>query len=343
MGMIHHKTIEKDELRRYAGNFEHIVGISRMRYTEGKPKGAEVLDFKTGSGLEFRVALDKCMDLLTLSYKGVVLSQMMKNGLTPTYSGLPLKGHFPKAVNGGMLYTCGLLNVGADCTDVDGNYHPFHGQIGGTPAENICVHTHWQGDDYILEASGSMRESALFGDNLTLSRKITTRMGASTLEIHDVVENHNSSEAAFLILYHVNYGFPFLNENTRLIFPSNEIKPLSPDSEAGLPQCDQISKPLDGIKDQVFSRALTADNNGFCTIKVENKAFGIGTYLSYCQKNLPNFLYWKSMVSGDYAVGLLPTNSTTEGRTAELEKGTICRLKGFEQMEFELKIGAYDL
>ncbi|MBA7551323.1 hypothetical protein ES705_43862 [subsurface metagenome] len=129
MANIFGKKLKKEELARYSGNYGHIVGINQMKCMEGKAKGADVLDFKTGAGLEFRVALDKCMDLLTLSYKGVTLSQMTKNGQTANFSGLPIKGNFFKSINGGMMYTCGLLNVGPDCFDADGNYHPFHGQI----------------------------------------------------------------------------------------------------------------------------------------------------------------------------------------------------------------------
>ena len=176
MAKIFGKELQKEELLRYSGNFAHIAGVNRKIIAEGKAKGAEVLDFKTGSGLEFCVALDKCMDIQTLSYKGVLLSQMMKNGPTSNLSGLPIKGLFPKVVNGGMMYTCGLLNVGSDYTDADGIYHSFHGQIGFIPAENIGVNTFWDGDDYVLEATGMMRESALYGDNLTLSRKIKTSM-----------------------------------------------------------------------------------------------------------------------------------------------------------------------
>jgi hypothetical protein len=343
MAKILGKEINKEELQRYLGYYAHIAGVNRKKNGEGKTKGAEILDFKTGSGLEFSVALDKCMDILTLSYKGVMLSQMMKNGPTSNFSGLPIKGHFTKAVNGGMMYTCGLLNVGSDWTDDDGIYHPFHGQIGFTPAENIGIKTGWKNEDYILEATGLMRETALFGDNLTLSRKIRTSMGSNELEINDVVENNRPQDAQFNILYHVNYGFPFLTENAAVSFPEGQITPLTPESEKALNECDQVSKPVDGGSDQVFLRELTEKATGYCTIKVENKDLGIGSYLSYEKKSLPNFLQWKSMVSGDYALGFLPTNSSCAGRKVDIEKGTICTLKAFEKAEFKVKIGVYDL
>ena len=49
-----------------------------------------------------------------------------------------------------------------------------------------------------------MRESALFGENLSLSRKIKTHMGANKLEIYDAVENNSPQDAGFIIEYHVN-------------------------------------------------------------------------------------------------------------------------------------------
>ncbi|MBL6996366.1 aldose 1-epimerase family protein [Desulfobacula sp.] len=343
MAKIFGREIQKEEFLRYLGYYSHVVGISRKKMVEGKTKGAELLEFKTGSGLEFSIALDKCMDILTLSYKGMVLSQLTKNGPTSNKSGLPIKGYFPKAVNGGMMYTCGLLNVGTDYLDDDGVYHPFHGQIGFTPAENAGIKAFWDGDDYVMEATGLMRESAIFGDNLTLYRKIKTQLGSNELEIIDIIENNSPKEAGFNILYHINYGFPFLNEFTELKFPENKVTPLTPESEKCLAECDRVSKPVDGASDQVFLREIMEQEDGSCVIKTENQNLGIGSYLSYQKKSLPNFLHWKSMGSGDYAMGLLPTNSSCDGRPRDIENGTIRTLEPFEKTEFRLKIGVYDL
>ena len=70
---------------------------------------------------------------------------------------------------GGMLATCGLRNTGPDCETDDG-YHPLHGLIAGVPAEQLAIQA--DPEQGVLAISGQMRESALFGHNLLLQRKI---------------------------------------------------------------------------------------------------------------------------------------------------------------------------
>ena len=149
----------KKELLMYSGNFSNFAGITKTEYSEGKAKGVSSLEVKTGSGLEFSLLPDKCLDIFALRYKGVTLSQQAKNGLTGPLYGQGTPGHFSRSVSGGMLFTAGLLNAGPESTEDDGTFHQVHGNIGVTPAENLCAAARWDGDEYIIEASGTMRTS----------------------------------------------------------------------------------------------------------------------------------------------------------------------------------------
>jgi hypothetical protein len=314
-----------------------------MEFGEGKAKGVAALEVRTGSGLEFTLLPDKCLDIYALRYKGITLSQQAKNGLTGPLYGQPVPGQFSRSVTGGMLFTAGLLNAGPESVEEDGTFHQCHGNIGVTPAENLCATAYWEGDEYIIEASGTMRESALFKHNLVLKRHIKTKLGSNELEIHDVLENHAGEAEEFCILYHFNFGFPFLTEALKLKFPKNKCIPRTEEARRGLEFADIITQPQDGFFEHVFFREPEADKNGICRIEAENPELGIGAFISYEQKNLPVLCQWKSMRSGDYALGIEPANMYIMGRREERANNTIKRIEGYGKLEFRLKLGVYDL
>lgn len=343
MAVINGKNYTKEELLRYAGNFSHIAGITPVEYAEGRGRGTRGLELRTGGGLEVEFLPDRCLDISALRFYGITLSQRAKNGLTAPADGLPIPGEFGRAITGGMMFTAGLLNAGPDCTDTDGLYHSTHGSIGFTPAEQLSYGGHWEGDDYVFEISGTMREARLFGQNLVLRRKIRSVMGGSEIEITDELENLAPEPCEFCILYHCNFGFPFLCENLDLSFPENKITPRTPEAEAGLAEADRMTAPQDGFFEHVFFRSMKADNSGWVTVSAENKELDIGASISYEQKNLPVFVQWKSMRSGDYALGLEPANNYLHGRKEERENETLQTIDGFKKKIFRLKISAYAL
>ncbi len=344
MAKLNNREYTRQQLLRYAGNLSSVAGVTPIEYTQGKSRGVRAFEVRTGGGLEFTVTQDKCMDIHTLRYRGVTLSQQSKNSLTAPEYGQPIKGDFSSSVSGGMLFTSGLRNSGPDCVDTDGSYHPTHGRIGATPAENVCAEARWEGDEYVIEISGSMRESALFGHNLLLTRRISTKLGSNELHIHDTIDNLSPLPEEFCILYHFNYGFPFLSEDLRLTFPENRLVPRTPQAAAGADEAEKIIAPEDDFFEHVFFREdMAADDDGWCTVLAENPVLGIGSYISYEKKNLPLLMEWKSMLSGDYSLGIEPANMYIMGRKEERENGTLPIIPGFGRIEFNLKVGAFDL
>ena len=46
----------------------------------------------------------------------------------------------------------------------------------------------WQGDDYVLWARGKVRETRIFGENVLLTRTITSRPGGRPASINMAIE-----------------------------------------------------------------------------------------------------------------------------------------------------------
>ena len=342
MPTLNGKFYTREEFLRYTGNFANFAGITPLTLDGGSARGGRALLLRTGGGLEATILPDRCLDLLSLRYRGVNLSQMAKNGLTSPASGVPVPGAFDAAVEGGMLFTAGLLNIGPESTD-EGRYHAPHGRIGLAAAEQLTAEGEWEGDEYLFRIRGVMRESRLFGENLTLTRTWTTRLGSNRLELCDRVENLSPEAVDWCLLYHCNLGFPFLSPELKLIFPQNTVTPRTPEAAAGLAEAEVVTAPQDGFFEHVFIRAMTADADGKVTVRAENPALGVGLALAYEQEHLPCFLQWKSMRSGDYALGLEPATSLLRGRAGERAAGALPRLAPFGSVTLRLAFEADSL
>lgn len=336
------KEYSKNDLFRYSGNIQQIGGIHSVSLKNGKADGIGAYIVKTGSGLEYTVLSDRGMDISSLSYHGVNVSYLAKPGIISSQYGYPADGEFGRYITGGMLFTCGLRNVGEACLDHDGQYHPPHGRISVTPAENPYAQCYWNDNDYIMEMGGTMKDSMLFGHNLSLTRKIISWLGKNELLVEDTLENNSPVDEEFMLLYHCNYGFPFLNEATRLYLPENTAKSAEKDVMENNPDSN-FTKPQDSFPEQVIFRDIEPDSEGNIVIRVENPLLGFGVYIEYKKKNLPNLVQWKSMQSGDYVLGIEPCNCYIKGRKNERNNGTIQKIPAFSKMHFQIKIGIYDL
>ena len=219
----------KVDLAKYTGSIQQAAYVRPIEYSEGRSKGLKAFDVKNDK-MSFRVLADKCLDMSEFSYAGVNMSFMSKPGL----QGL---GHYDtngaeaqRSIMGGFFFTPGLENIGAPC-NVNGVDYPMHGRIRTTPAEHLSSDAFWKNGEYKIKISGEMREAALFGENLVLRRSIETKYGSKSFTLTDEFENEAFSDEVLMLLYHINIGWPFLDDNTRLYIPTAKITPRNADAE----------------------------------------------------------------------------------------------------------------
>ena len=101
---------------------------------------------------------------------------------------------------------------------------------------------------------------------------------------------------------------------------------------------EKIEEPVDGGEEQVFFHQARGDADGWVTVSVYNPRLNIRAKLRYNKRELPNLIQWKSMVSGDYALGLEPANCLVFGRAYEEEKGSLVCLKPGEAKKIRLEL-----
>jgi hypothetical protein len=192
--MFFDREYSPEDIRRHCGSMRQIAHVMSFELRDGREKGVHCLHFRTGSGLNFTAVPSRCMDIAFCDYKGINLVWQ-----SPTTIAAPefyeaeemgwLRGFF-----GGLLTTCGLVNVGRP-DQWNGERYGIHGRIGHTPASHISHDALWAGNDYYLLARGEMREGRPFGPNLVLRRRIQTQAGQRYFSIHDTVVNEGHQPA----------------------------------------------------------------------------------------------------------------------------------------------------
>jgi len=138
---------------RYSANPDQIFYAQRMRMSEGKMDGLDVIDVDNGGGLHFWVLPGRGLDIGRLSLNGKNISFLSKSGFTQAahYDADGLNGMYTFA--GGFMCTCGLRNSG-DPSESEGEQFGFHGRIGQTPAESISIRRDLYAERPSIQISG---------------------------------------------------------------------------------------------------------------------------------------------------------------------------------------------
>jgi hypothetical protein len=182
-----------------------------------------------------------------------------------------------------------------------------------------------------------MKQATFWGENLTLTRRIQSRLGASSFRIEDEVENNGFDPAPLMFLYHVNIGFPLLNEESTILIPSRKTVSMDASVDAG--DFSRFHAPSPHAPSQVFYHEAISDPDGTVTAALINERLPLGLYLRYNKDRLKNLVQWKMLGQGAYVVGIEPANCHVEGRAAERARGTLEFLPPGGKRQFNIELG----
>ena len=328
------------KLMKYCGSLQQLVYARPVAYKEGRAEHMNAIEAKCGD-LFFHSAADKALDITDLTYKGMNMTFLAKPGLEGRNQYDTTGQEAQRSIMGGLFFTCGLENICAPCT-IDGKDYPMHGRMRTTPAEHVCTDVLTDGDEVRLVISGEMREAELFGENLVLRRKIESVLGENSITVTDEIENQAFRPEPLMLLYHCNMGYPFLDESCRLYVPSVKVTGREEFSEEHVDGWDRIDSPKDNEPEYVFIHEMKTDENLDTMVLVANHEQNIGLVIEFNQKNLPYFMEWKSMASGDYVLGLEPSNSSVYGKPYHVEHDSVHYLQPFEKETNVLKFSVVE-
>lgn len=339
MTFLFNRDWTPQEILKRVGSMDQLAGIRALEAADGTARGSRMFQVWTGSGLSFNVLADRALDISACRYKDIPLAWASSPGdVHPAYYE-PQGLGWLRSFQGGLLVTCGLDHFGPPSDD-KGETFGIHGRIGNLPARYVGHRAYWtKAGDYELEISGEVRQTRVFGENLTLRRRISTRLGSNTIRIADVVTNEGFCPQPHMILYHFNLGFPLLSEDTRLHINAQESVARDEDAEAGLSDWQRFQPPASNYREQVFRHTPQTGDDGKARVEIENPRLGLGLRLTYKSVNLPYLLEWKMMGEGIYVLGIEPVNcGVMGGRAAARESGDLPSLEPGEDRCYELEL-----
>jgi hypothetical protein len=336
----------REELEQRVGDVLQIGGVRLVELADGKERGVRAAQFRTGSGLNFTVLLDRGIDISHADWCGLPLNwRSMTEDVHPSYFD-PRGLGWVRSFYGGLMVTCGLNWAGAPVHDpqagparLGARDLGLHGYISHTPAKNIWADGAWEGDEYRMWVRGKCQEGMVFGENLILHREISARLGSSAITVKDRVENAGWDRLEHMLLYHINIGFPAVDGDSELIAPSLEITPRDEAAEQGKERSHLLDAPIHAYHEKAYFHKLAAASDGTTGTAIVNRKLGFGVYVRYNLKELPFYSQWKQMGQRNYVVGMEPANCLPIGRTLERDAGRLQYLGPREERTYTLEIG----
>lgn len=335
------RSLTRLELEKQVGHLSQVAGVRMVELQDGVEKGVRVADVRTGSGLRFQVSLDRGMDISAAEYRGISLAWRSPAGDVHPSRYDPRGMGWLRSFPGGLMTGCGLTHAGAPCVD-QGEELGLHGRLSNTPATNVRSSTEWVGDTCRFTVGGEIREGAIFRDNLLLQRAIEVELGGSTITYRDTVINEGVKTSPLMMLYHINLGWPMIDEGARLFLNAKSSTPRDAEASKGFQEARILSGPIAGYKEQVFYHDLIADEKGYATALLVNNKIQLGLFVQFRQKELDRFIQWKMVGEKEYVLGLEPANCQVSGRAKERERGSLQHLEPGERRDFLVHIGILD-
>jgi hypothetical protein len=272
----------RGELLRRVGRLAQVAGVRLVTLGDGVERGVRLLEFRTGTGFEFDVVVERAFDIGRCEYSGRALGWQSAAGFAGPWFYEPEGLGFLRSFGGGLLATCGLDHTLFMAEDTATQYHyppkatetyGLHGRVSNVPARLAGYGERWDGDDCVLWAEGEVLQAAVFGEQLLLRRRVEARVGESRLRVHDVVENVGHDRTPHMYLYHVNAGYPVVDEGAELLVPARAVAARGDHGTEGY---TTLAAPSTGFVEEVFEHELEPDAHGSVAVGIVNRRRGRG-------------------------------------------------------------------
>jgi hypothetical protein len=296
---------ERQEILARSSGARALGGLRQVTLDDGPMRGQRLLELRNAQGLEAEIALDRGFDIAALRYRSVNIGW-----LGPSDFPAPVAVEADRDIGllrsfEGFLVTCGLDHHGLPATGPADHFlyphrttveYPLHGRIAAIPA--IVEHrtVDLDSDAPMISCTGLVRQAVVFGEVLEMRRTIRMPLLGNRLEIEDIVTNRGSTPARHGILYHINFGYPFLDES---------LSVAGIDSETVNGWASAPPRP-DPRAVETFELITAADPDGAGVCLTNRSRGGLSATLRYGGDRLSQLGIWQTNQSGLFALGLEP-------------------------------------
>jgi hypothetical protein len=330
-------------------------GIELLAFADGPERGVRVLEMRNGAGLSLRIAVDRGFDLLLADYRGLQIGWRSPTG--PRHPGLASVEEgsgwgFLRSFTG-LLATCGLDHaLGPGSSSAERYIYPgfervdynLHGRVSQIPARLTAYGERWNeaGSEGVLFAEGVVEQAAVFGEVLTLTRRVELPIGGERIEVVDRVENRGFRPTPHMMLYHYNFGYPLLDAGAELVLPAQAIVHKMHEPQAQGVGFRHQGPPVDDFREQVYQHDVASDGAGMGSAALVNTALGQGVLVEWDRAALPCLIQWQCLQSGLYTLGIEPSSNHVLGRGFAEERAELIELSAGESRTYRTRLTVLD-
>lgn len=334
--------MDKAEALRWGGHTQQWGGTRLVEMADGLERGVRAVEFRTTTGLEFDVLVDRGMDVAAARYRGRSLVWHSQAGFAaPAFREFQDIG-WMRMFGGGLFATAGLDHIFLGEQDPHDTYgypsrgaaggmaYDLHGRVSTIPAVLRSYGEKWEDGECILFAEGEVRQAGALAESLILRRRVETTLEGSTISWTDTVENEGAHTTPHMMLYHINFGAPLLGPASRIVIPSRSVRWTTPNVEGRPERHQRFTAPSPDGVEEVFEHDMVADEDGRVELALLNEVDPDqpwGVTLSYDRPRFPYFLQWSVLADGTYAMGFEPTTNPPGNRASARESGELLMLE----------------
>ncbi|MGV8878690.1 MAG: aldose 1-epimerase family protein [Sphingobacteriaceae bacterium] len=325
-------------------NAAQLGGIETAVLDNGAGKGTRIAWMNTGTGLRYKVVIDRAMDIADAFYNEHSLAWISHLGITAPQPFSDKGIDWIRTFGGGLLVTCGLTHIGGPEADGFGE-RGLHGQVSNIPAEIVSI---IQPDPVAgnmeMSITGIIRQTHPLGVRLALRRTISATLGKAAIRIHDEVINKGNMPAPHMLLYHCNFGWPLVDAGAEIIWDgvwtSREIGESNKIFKEGnrFRECVAPIEDHNGGGEEAAYIDIKSDASGNCKSGIHNCALGIAVVLNFKKAQLPWLTNWLHFGKGEYVVGLEPGTNPPVGQAKAREQNQLIELLPEETRSYDLQI-----
>ena len=309
-----------------------LLHIQRYRLEEGKAAEVPMIRVANAAGLELHIAAGRAMDITELRYRGMPLNYFSGTDITHGSYYDPRGYEWLRSFYGGFLTTCGLDQVGEPCL-WDGVEKGLHGPISNCPAFHVSTDVRRDGaGGFRGTVSGVVRQVKQQGENLELRRTYAFTDGEAAFTMTDEITNLGATPWPYLILYHFNFGYPFLSPALELDLPVSSTAGWDDFSEAHKGDY----KDMAPAEELTLVHTVCTGPDGLAHLKL--RSCGTALDITYPTAELPLLGQWRHLQPREYVLALEPCNNHLMGCQWEREHGTLRYLQPDETRRIAFRI-----
>ncbi|WP_165222075.1 aldose 1-epimerase family protein [Aquisphaera insulae] len=318
------------------------ISIRKRRLRGGRREGVDLIEVDNGR-LSFAVIPTRGMGIWKGSCDGDRLgwdSPVTDGPVNPAFVNLAAAGGLGW-LDGfdELLVRCGLAWNGAPFEVKDrkpdgsesNTIHNLHGKVANIPASYVAVHVAEE-PPYEIVVEGHVTEAHLFGPQVRMVARTSTPPGSNRLTVRDEFVNLKDQPVDLQVLYHWNFGFPFLQEDSRFAAPIRTMTPRDPRAVEGLEGYEVYGPPRPGYAEQVYFHELmthpSGPEAGRTMAMLRNRGGDKAVVLRYRTDELPCFTLWKNTAGArdGYVTGLEPATNYPNPLPFEKARGRVVAL-----------------